>query len=205
MSPTEDIFLNRRSLFENDFLSTYSGTRGVHVDGKYLPRWFHTLYYTLRYHVMACYLRYTRGLRFLFQGFCFKWVLREFECELKRKVMKLGVPFCQVLVEMRCLAVVAREKRSLTLRKISAAHKAQKRTVLLDGFESFVSKCTSLALLTFVKSSWNLKGNYEVLEHQVVNIPAPYTQKTTAMCITVQNVKDLHIDCSTYIFFRTHR
>ena len=63
-SLTEALFLQRRAQFEYTFLRNFSGAGGVAVDGKYVPRWFYSLYYTLKEKVVTCYNRLQGGLRF---------------------------------------------------------------------------------------------------------------------------------------------
>ena len=107
---------------------------------KRLPRWFFTLYYTLKEYVVACYHRHRGGLRFLFQGTGYS---ERSNANYKRNIKKLKVPFSHVPLEMRQLTIRANLKRKNSFRKPSAKHKPLSCSVLVQGFDKFMANCMS--------------------------------------------------------------
>ena len=108
-SPTEAIFLERRTQFETQFLSTYFGN-GIKVNGKKVERWFFAIYYSLKEIVMSCYVRYTGGLRFTFQGSGYS---EAFNANFKLTVIQLGVRFSQIPLEMQRQVATSRKVRDV--------------------------------------------------------------------------------------------
>ena len=150
-SPTEAIFLARRNRFEHDFLRNFDGRGGVVLDGTHIPKWFHTLYYSLKEMVADCYNRHQGGLRFLFQGSGYS---ESSNSNFRRKIMSLGVRFAEVPLEMQRMSIANIDKRKAARGKQGRGTERHKGLFFFKDATSLVKA----ALRTPYRSFWNYRG-----------------------------------------------
>ena len=133
-STTEEDFLSRRSHFEAQYLSSFTG-RGVSVGGSVLPKWYYTLYHSHKELVSECFHKTTGGFRFLFQGTS---ITESANSLFHKHIVSTKTRF-SLVPDAMLRDCIERTARNADSRKVlSSKHASLPRTVRIPGMKSFV-------------------------------------------------------------------